>query len=304
MLRVLVVPVLLCLTINTYGQKAKIFTISDFDLTGPVKSCLVTATYGKEEFNFDKEGLLIKQVTRFSEKDYDITYYKFQDGEIKEKRVENYRDGVFDKQTSIANIYVIDTTGTQRKVTEKIVSYANEFLDQYEYVYNEDGVLGSIKRNNNNGIENTIVSYEDVDGEYTTSYILNDEIQRSLRISQRKTKTSGIRYINLEKEFVEGEPFKALEKIYDNNDKLLSEQKFEYDTIAKSFKSILKHKFFYNDIGMLIKEEINEGGNVSTKEYIYQYDNGEKGNWIKQIITPDNTYITRRIKYYEPVLKE
>ncbi len=304
MLRVLILPILLFLTVNMYGQKAKIFTISDFDLTGSVKSCLVTATYGKEEFNFNREGLLTKQVTRFNEKDYDITYYKFQNGEIKEKRVENYRDGIFDKQTSIANIYVIDTTGSQRRVIEKIVSYANDFLDQYEYVYNKDGVLESINRNNNNGIENTIVSYEDIDGEYTTSYILNDEIQRSLRISQRKTKASGIRYVNLEKEYAEGKPFKALEKIYDDKNRLLSEQKFEYDTIIKSFKSILKHKFFYNDLGMLIKEETKEGGNTSIKEYIYQYDNGEKGNWIKQIITPDNTYITRKIKYYEPVLKE
>ncbi|MBU2996091.1 hypothetical protein KO500_06585 [Cellulophaga baltica] len=303
-LRVLVVPVLLCFTITLQAQSAKIFTLSDFDLTGPVKSCMVTTTYGKEEFNFNKEGLLTKHITRFSESDYDITYYKFSNGEISEKRVENYRDGVFDRQTSIANIYVVDTTGNRRKVTEKIVSYSKEFLDQYEYFYNEDGVLEAIKRNNNNGIENTTVSYKDVDGEYTTSYILNDEIQKSLRISQRKTKASGMHFIALEKEYFEGKPFKAVEKIHDNKDRLISEQQFNYDIVAKTFKSTLKINFFYNDLGMLIKKQMKEGSNISVKEYIYQYDNGEKGNWIKQIITPDNTYITRKIKYYTPIVEE
>ncbi len=40
------------------------------------------------------------------------------------------------------------------------------------------------------------------------------------------------------------------------------------------------------------------------KNYIYQYDNGEKGNWIKQIITPDNSYITRKITYYDTKLSK
>ena len=40
------------------GQEIRIFTISDFDLKGPVKSCLVSTKYGKEAYDFDKQGKL------------------------------------------------------------------------------------------------------------------------------------------------------------------------------------------------------------------------------------------------------
>ena len=50
---------------------------------------------------------------------------------------------------------------------------------------------------------------------------------------------------------------------------------------------------------MLIEEVATSGETVQRKAYIYQYDKEEEGNWIKQIITPDNTYKTRKITYYE-----
>lgn len=285
----------------SYGQKAEIFTLADFDLTGNVKSCLVITDYGKEEFNFNESGFLTKLVTRYSEKDYDITYYKFINHEISEKRVENYRDGVFDKNTSIANMYVIDTTGVEKKVTEKIVSYAKEFLDQYEYTYDQEGKLVRIVRNNGDGIENTLVDYTDVNGEATTTYTAEGEIKKSIRISQHKTKTSGIQSLKLTKEYVEGQPYKAIEQVFNTKGKLLSENRFSYDTISKSFVSQELKTYVYNEVGMVSEIKTKTDKTEVVKKFIYQYDDGEKGNWIKQIITPDNTYITRKIKYYEPI---
>ena len=290
----------------SHAQKAKIFTTADFDLSGNVKYCLVSTDYGKEEFNFNEDGFLTKLKTLYSnDSDYDITYYKYGNGEILEKRVENYRDGIFDKNTSIANIYTIDTTHTKKKITEKIISYAKEFLDQYEYTYDEEGKLVNIVRNNEEGIENTIVAYANVKGEVTTTYTIDGELQKSIRVSEHKTKAYIMQRIELTKEYLEGKPHKAVEQIFNTNDKLVSENTFFYDTISNSFVSQELKTLTYNDLGIVSEIKTKTGKSVVVKNFIYQYDNGDKGNWIKQIITPDNTYITRKIKYYEtPVIEE
>ena len=136
---------LFLLPCRTYTQEPQIFTLRDFDLRGMVKSCLVIADYGKEEFEFNREGLLTKNLTRYNETDYNITYYKYLNGQLMEKRDEIYREGQFDKQTSIAHFYEVDTTDN-KKVSEKIISYSGDVLGIYEYSYNEDGKLIEVIR--------------------------------------------------------------------------------------------------------------------------------------------------------------
>jgi YD repeat-containing protein len=285
----------------SYGQKAKIFTLSDFDLKGKVKTCFVIKDYGKEEFSFNEKGILTKLLTRYNEKDYDVTYYKYLNGAISEKRVEIYRDGVFDKQTSIANIYSVDSIPDGKKITEKIVSYAKEFLDQYEYSYDANNQLIQINRNDGNGIENTKIKYEDAQGETTITHIVDGEIQKTIRRSQRKSKTNRIEKVELTKNYFEGEPNNAFEEVFNDKNRLISEQKFNYDSISKSYMSIEFITYQYNNLGMLTEIKTKKGKTEAIKKFIYQYDNGDKGNWVKQIITPDNSYITRKIAYYETV---
>ncbi|ADV50658.1 hypothetical protein Celal_3393 [Cellulophaga algicola DSM 14237] len=299
MLRTFLVPAFMFAALTASAQKAKIFTISDFDLVGKVKTCFVITDYGKEEFNFNEKGVLTKLTTRYNEADYDITYYRFVNEEISEKRVENYRDGVFDKSTSIANIYSYDSIPSGKKITENIISYTKEFLDQYEYFYDAADKLVEIKRNNDSGIESTMVTYTTDKGEATTTYTINNEVQKTVRVSDRKTKLKGVQRIELTKEFLEGKPSKALEQIFNQQDKVVSENFFDFDTSTNAFFSKELKTYSYNTLGMLTEVKTQHGKLVSTKEYIYQYDNGDKGNWIKQIITPDNTFISRKIKYYE-----
>ena len=280
------------------AQEIKVFSVQDFDLNGPVKSCLVATDYGKEEYTFNEEGLLTKAVTRYNDTDYDITIYKLNGTALLEKRVENYRDGIFVKNTSIANFYELDTT-EGRKITEKIISYNKEFLDQYEYNYGEDGKLSTIKRTNDSGIDETALKYEVYKGELTTTYYLNDIIFKSIRTSKVKGKDNSVQKLILTKEFLEGLPQKALEQTYDSNNKLISEKKFIYNDGQKTFIPTESTIYTYNDKGMLGSLKTVKGKSVSVQEFIYQYDSHESGNWIKQIITPDNTYKTRKIKYYE-----
>ena len=211
---------------SLFSQELKIFGLEDFDLKGNVKTCLVITDYGKEEFDFNREGLLTKLVTRYNDSDYDIAYYKYQNGYLLEKRLENYRDGVFDKSTSIANSYSIDTLLTT-KVTEKIISYNNEFLDQYYYAYDEQDRLVRIKRSNNDGLDETEITYKHLKGETTQTYILNGVILKSIRTSIKK-KEGKVQRTVLTKEFLEGEPLKAKEQIFGYKNELLTEVSYIY----------------------------------------------------------------------------
>lgn len=276
------------------SQEIKIFKVEDFDLMGKVKSCLVSTNYGKEEYDFNEEGLLTKSVTRYSDTDYDITYYKYSRGILLEKRLENYRDNSFDKNTSIANLYTIDSL-LNLKITEKIISYNKEFLDQYEYYYKND-TLRRVVRSNNDGIDETRILYADVKGEQTKTYEMNNVIQQSIQTAIAKENDSIIERSVLTKKFLEGEPNSALEELFDSTNKLLSKTKFFYNTNSKQFIKEETLRYSYDASGMLLKTESSTSTGSEIKEYIFQFD--VNGNWIKEIITPDNTYTTRKISYY------
>lgn len=283
---------------SLYSQEINIFKYTDFDLKGPVKSCLVITDYGKEEFEFNEAGLLTKAITRYNDDDYDITIYKYAKEELKEKRFENYRDGVFDRNTSIANIYTIDTTAN-KKITEKIVSYNKEFLDQYEYYYDKDDQLVKITRTSTDGIDETLVEYSSANGEQTASYFLNSVLLKTVRVKETKSNTNTTRKIKLVTDFLDGEPNTAKEEIFNAKNKLISETKMVFDKKANKLLPKETKTFTYNEAGMLLELRTKIGQGVSLKKYVYQFDNTKSGNWVKQIITPDNTYITRKIKYFE-----
>ncbi len=280
---------------ETSSQEIQIFTVEDFDLKGNVKSCLVSTNYGKEEYDFNEEGLLTKSVTRYSDTDYDITYYKYSKGMLLEKRLENYRDNVFDKSTSLASFYTIDSL-LNLKITEKIISYNKEFLDQYEYFYKADSIF-KIIHTNDSGIDETLVSYSDIKGEQTKTYLVNGVVQKSIRTSVKKEKDSIVERNVLTKKFLDGKPSSAVEETFNGEDKLIASTKFFSNLSTRRLTKEEIAVFTYSDIGALSQKEIRAGKASEIKEYIYQFD--ENGNWIKEIITPENTYKTRRISYYE-----
>ncbi|MDC6405750.1 MULTISPECIES: hypothetical protein [Maribacter] len=289
--------VLLAFPTTSFTQEIRIFTVSDFDLKDSVKTCLVSTKYGKEEYDFNQRGLLTKTVTRYNESDYDVVYYKYQDSLLVEKRSETYRDNKFDPGTSIAHFFKLDTIG-QTKITENIISYDKEFLDQYIYTYDDKGDLTKIVRTNDEGTDETQVEYKKDKGEYTITYLLNDVPLKSIRTSFQ-TKNGEKQKIVLTKEFLKGEATKAYEEVFGPNGKLLAQQEFEYDLETKKFVPTVRTTFEYDTNGMLV-QEIKRGETIlDKKEYIYQYDREGEGNWVKQIVTPENTYTTRKITYYE-----
>jgi len=286
---------LYCSTLE--AQETKIFTTEDYDLQGPVKNCQVLTNYGREEFDFNREGKLTKAVTRYNDQDYSITYYKYRDGFLSERRDEVYRDGKFDENSSMAHFFEPDTLNGKR-IKEQIVSYNKEYIDRYEYSYDEEGRLVRMVRSSPEGVDETRIEYSEQKGEATTSYFLNEVLLKTIRTSAATAKDGSPQRDELTKEFIDGAPDKASEMIYNAAGKPVSEVQFEYSKTEKSFVPVSKITFEYNEDGMLSQMQTQAGGQTETRKYIYQFDNN--GNWIKQIITPDNSYITRKISYYQP----
>jgi len=284
-----------------YGQLPKVFTRSDLNLRGKVKSCLVITDYGKESYEFDKEGFLTKLTTLYSDTDYDISYYKYFNGLIKEKRLENYREDSLDRQTSIANIYFIDTL--QNKIVKELIySYQKEFLEQYDFFYNDVGLLTTIKKKNNDGIDDIQITYDTIDGESTQTTSLNGIVDKIVRRSFHGEKKEDSLLNILEKKYLNGEPYRAIEVFQDSLGRKQKEILFTYDPVKSSFVMNRENRYEYEEHGFLSIEKTLLKNRETKKEYIYQLDAHQPPNWIKKIITPSNSYTTRRIVYYEDEL--
>jgi hypothetical protein len=291
----LVVMILLVMSLN--GQEPLVFNTSDFQLVGKVKRCLVITDYGKESFEFDPEGVLTKVTTLYSDSDYDVTYYRYSGGLLKEKRIENYREDSLDRQTSLAHIYRIDTL-LNKVVKESVYSYQREFLDQFEYKYDGAGNLMAITRTTNEGIDDTQISYDTLRGEVTKTINVNGITERSVRTGEKNEKGQ-LLGIELEKIYLKGEPYKATESFTDTLGRKLREYKFDYDKGKLGFVKTEEINYEYGEQGFLKAKILKSDKQESRQEFIYQFDGHNPPNWIKMIVTPDNRYTTRRITYYE-----
>lgn len=291
----LLLPLLLC-------AQTEVFTRSDFELRGPVRTSTVITDYGEERFEFDRGGKLLKTLTRYSDTDYDITYYRYREEALTERRDEVYRDGSFDESSSFARFYQRDTlAGT---LTETITSYDQQMKEQFTYTYDSIGRVERILRIGPEGIDETRVAFSEEQGEETAEYFLNGQLSKSVRRSETEG-AEGVTVTTLIKEYFQGLPQKALEQTRNSKDLLLLETQFVYDSVKSGFRKEQTRVFAYTEDDLLESETIsylNSKGNVSgtdEKKYLYQKDGKSPGNWIRKVITPENTIIARRITYFE-----
>ncbi|MBT8235492.1 MAG: hypothetical protein KJO04_04820, partial [Bacteroidia bacterium] len=283
-----------CLLSTAYTQAPQIFSVEDFDLKGPVKSCTVITSYGKEEFSFDKQGRLTKLKTLHSTTDYDITYYIYEGDFIKERRNEIYRDKEFDRGTSMAHIYTIDTSETKR-ITESIISYAKVSLAQYDYIYNDQDLLFKIIRTDNSGVDETRIERDTTDGRITEQYYLNDQlvkIQSDWSDIENGQTLSKLMTVTMDRD----KPQYRHTIARDTTGNIVKNSEWsELSGVDKEGRTVSKKQFTvdvneYDENGMLLKR-IRKKGKASEEDiFFHQLDGSAYGNWIKQVITPDNTY--------------
>lgn len=282
---------------QSFAQELKLFTVNDFELNGNVKTCTVITDYGKEVFEFNEQGFLVKSTTAYNDADQDITTYKYDNGFLLEKRMESYKDNILDEASSMANFYEIDTT-KQKIIKEQIISYDKEFVEQQEFIFGEEDRIFRITTSHENAVDETRIEYTTFKNEVTKSVFVNGIIEKSVRTSSKKSKFKGEQKIVLTKEFLDGEPNKATEQRFDLNNNLVYEELFLTDVTTGGFTSEEIHLFEYNDDSVLQKKIIKKGNSIAEKEFIFQFDDNLDKNWVKKIVTPDNSYTTRIIEYY------
>lgn len=283
-----------------WSQEIITYDRSDFDLKGPVKSCFVFTKYGQEQYQFNKTGQLVEAATVFGENDSETTYYKYEKAKLVERRVENYVNGVLDKTTSMANFYSYDSI-PQLKIKEKIIGYDRTFVAQFNYRYDSIGQLTRVVRTNTQGRFITLISHQwdSLRTKKSTAYWL-DSVHLK-QIDSIFLKAGGTLSQLKTKEFDNGIP-NALElRVFNKKGleiELHSTIYIEKDALLVPKKaSSVRTKYDSNNHPI---EQIFERGVVrQTKKNLYQLDGSPFKNWIKKITTPDNTYTTRKIVYFE-----
>jgi hypothetical protein len=281
-----------------FAQEPEYLTVADFDLNGHVKSCKVITDYGSEVFEFDTLGRLIKNTTQYNKEDQDITVYKYDNDFLVERRMESYKNGQLDAATSLANFFELDTTGN-KSINEKVISYDKQFVEQQQFRYDEANKLIGITISHLNAVDETTVEYAGYKNETTVTYFLNGVIQKSIRTSKAQQGADGqeIKTV-LTKEFLDGQPNSAVEETYDAKGHLLTNTFFVFDSSLDEFEVSEQNTNVYNEEGVLSKTLFKKGNSVLEKEFIFQFDDNPEKNWVKKIVTPDNTFITRKIEYY------
>jgi len=283
-----------------WSQEIITYDRSDFDLKGPVKSCFVFTKYGQEQYQFNKTGQLVEAATVFGENDSETTYYKYEKAKLVERRVENYVNGVIDKTTSMANFYSYDSI-PQLKIKEKIIGYDRTFVAQFNYRYDSIGQLTRVVRTNTQGRFITLISHQwdSLRTKKSTAYWLDSVPLK--QIDSIFLKAGGTLSQLKTKEFDNGIP-NALElRVFNKKGleiELHSTIYIEKDALLVPKKaSSVRTKYDSNNHPI---EQIFERGVVrQTKKNLYQLDGSPFKNWIKKITTPDNTYTTRKIVYFE-----
>ena len=285
---------------SVWSQEIITYDQSDFDLKGPVKSCFVFTKYGQEQYQFNKTGQLIEAATVFGKNDSETTYYKYEKTKLVERRVENYVNGVLDKMTSMANFYSYDSL-PQLKIKEKLISYNRAFVAQFNYRYDSTGQLTRVVRTNTQGRFITLISHQwdSLRTKKSTSYWLDSVPLK--QIDSIFLKAGGGLIQLRAKEFDNGLSSSLEQRVFNKKGleiELVNTVYIERDTVlvAKRASSV-RTKYDSNNHPI---EQIFERGVVrQTKKNLYQLDGSPFKNWIKKITTPDNTYTTRKIVYFE-----
>jgi hypothetical protein len=280
------------------GQEPEVFTRSDFQIRGPVKQLVVRASYGQEQFDFDKFGRLTKSLTRYSEKDYDITYYIFSGDVLKERRDEVYRDGKIDRQVSIARVYHKDTISNQ--MLEAVSSYDRSITEQLTLQYDALRRLTSVRRAYNEGVDLTELEYEEEAGQQIQHFSINGMRYKtvcifaadSIKPGYKVTRTVSLRM---------GIPQTAHEIVEDAQNKKTAEHRYRFDSAARTWHKEQTVKYEYNQDGLIQSQSTyTSKGDIipPVLKYIYQMDGAKPSNWVRQVLTPENSIVAREISYY------
>ena len=285
------------------GQSFQLLKRSDFDLKGPVQSCVVLTKYGREQYTFNTQGYLISAATIFGNKDSETTYYKYIGKRIAEKRFEVFSQGKLDKVHSLASFYTYDSVPSLT-IKERVMNYDRKFIDQFTFKFDSLGQVIREINTNTLGRYITEVKYrrDSLQNSRITVFSVDSlpikRIDSFFNSSKKSLSRALKKYITYQ--YADG--YLKNESRYFLNSKSLV-QRVQELSYAKTdnFPVLLseaEYLYEFNEWGGANQLIIKKGLTSQTKKFIYQLDGSPHGNWIKKITTPDNNYTTRKITYF------
>lgn len=282
------------------GQDLTIKIRSDFGLSGPVKKCSVLTSYGKEIYEFNRSGWLVKLTSYFDEHDYNVVQYQYSKMGLQEQRMEYYEGGVLNKSVSTANFYEMDSIG-KHILSEKIVDYKGHFIEKIRYEYDSIHRLKSFNKESLKGRFTTLVSYEkdSLGSVYSRLYFLDRMLQKRIDSIPVKVAASKTSYINKTTEYVDAIPSKEVSLEFTTAGTLIKRSISYFNEETQQWILDTQNEYEYDSKGKLLTQKTVEGKSVYTQKFTYQSDGTPFSNWVKQIILPDLTYTTRIIEYFE-----
>jgi hypothetical protein len=297
MRRVLLLFFSLGCLLTTTGQEKSFFTTSDYDLNGQVQTCEVLNDYGREVFTFDRNGRLLRLETLFPGDDRNVTTYRFEEGELTEKRVEYVSNGVVDKSQSFLYSYSTSFEGELMKVEEDIVSYDTRFLEKRVFHYDYLGVLQRIVKSHSDALDEIRIERRKSGDTLIVEKWLNQELQQVDK-TYTLQENDGLYKYHYSEDIFQGEPYEAERSRYNAAGKRVEYQKMFYDPGNDRYKTDATHTYTYDEKGALEKEIIQRGAAVYEKEYVFVFDSHKPANWIRKIQMPENAFVSRKITYF------
>jgi len=294
----LLMIILGCL-LRATGQEKPYFTTSDYDLNGQVQTCEVLNDYGREVFTFDREGRLLRTETLFPGEDRNVTTYRFEQGDLAEKRVEYISDGAVDRTQSFLYSYTTYFEEEQMRVEEDIVSYDSRFLEKRIFHYDSLGVLRKIVKFHSDALDEIRIERRQSGDTLIVEKWLNQELQQVDKTYTLQEDGALYQYHITENVF-QGEPYEAERERFNARGKRVEYRKLFYDPDTGRYQTDAVHTYSYDKRGALEKEAIQRGAAVYEKEYVFVFDSHQPPNWIRKIQMPENSFVSRKIAYFSP----
>ena len=268
-------------------------TLKDFDLKGRVYQCVQQSEYGSENYEFDKEGRLLRLSTLLDQNRREEIRFLYKNDTLDQKWIEVYQDNSLIKDMS----YVFHFDYRENKVIEWTIRLDEESVSKIIYSYDNRSRL--LNRLLSDGIEEERYDYQYVetrDSTVTRIFKNNEMVERSWI----KKMASDLKEQSITEEWSQGILLSksAIEK--NQNAQIIKEELIDYviqsDTITTTSQKQLAYA--YDENGN-INSIVTSNGIISKRQnYIYQYDNHTPSNWVKRIEIPSNKYINRIITYH------
>lgn len=293
MLRLLIMLMMLCAPIRLGAQLPKGPTIDDFELKGLVKTCIEQSAYGKEVFEFDREGRLIFLKSTFEPNQYQDVRFTYKKDTLTQKSIRVYRNDKLVKDES----FLFQYDYLQGSYSELILRLDEGSVNFSKHYIDPEGRLLYSEIQEDKNIDRIDYLYVSSPDSIQITMFKND------LLTSKETKyfsQTGNLLKSVTLQFSGENPVQKIQSLYNTQKKITEQIQWQYsDSLNTSFSSAIRHINTYDEEGNLENKRVELSNSAKRIEYLYQYDQHSPKNWVKRIEKPSNHYMNRTLTYFE-----